>query len=110
MVIGRKSPFYSLGSVQQLQDFVLAGQYTRQDVDELGFDTDNVLATIRGLRAADFRGTKVYQGRKYDVYKTLVRIEPPDRWDDAYSQEIYIKLRLTRQNTMIFLASFHKDR
>jgi hypothetical protein len=104
----KDTPDYSLNRIHELAK---AGQVEyvgtcERDVGNLSYDLDEVCRCLQCLTKANFDHSERYDEKKSwrDVYLTQYR-GPAECIDD-----LYIKLRLDHDCTVIYLHSFHQPR
>ena len=111
----RAEPVYDLDRVRELagKGRVIfagkkrdAGTKVEQNAEDLGYSPDDVFACIASLQPEEFDESLLYPGEKFwqDVYKCR-RTAPGGEVD-----ELYLKLKLTRNALTVVLQSFHRDR
>lgn len=111
----RDTPVYDLDRVRELAGKGLvtfagkkkeAGTKVEQNAEDLGYSPDDVFACIASLQPGEFDESLLYPDEKFwqDVYKCR-RTAPGGEVDD-----LYIKLKLTRNAVTVVLQSFHRER
>jgi hypothetical protein len=105
----RDQPVYDLARIRELAGkglVVAAGSKVENDAQNLGYDPDALNGCISSLQAEEFDHAVRYPGEKFwqDVYK--IRRESPQGAID----DLYVKLKLTRNWVTVVLHSFHRHR
>lgn len=111
----RDAPVYDLDRVRELagkEQVVFAGNKrgrgTRVEMNaqDLGYSPDDIFACIASLQPEEFDESLLYADEKFwqDVYRCR-RTAPGGQVDD-----LYIKLKLTRNAVTVVLHSFHRER
>ena len=105
----RDAPVYDLNRVRELAGkglVVFAGSRAENDAENLDYGPDAVADCLASLQPEEFDESLRYANEKFwqDVYKCR-RVLPKGDTDD-----LYIKLKLTRNAITVVLHSFHRDR
>lgn len=105
----RQQPVYSL---QQIQELSLAGHVdygsrrVMRDVENLGYTLHDVCRCLASLTDEHYRSSVRYQNTQVwlDEYNISFSNTP------EYTDDLYIKLKITDNAIQLVLASFHRSR
>lgn len=105
----RDEPVYDLDRVRELagnRRVIYASRRVENDAENLDYGPDAVADCVASLQPEEFDESLRYANEKFwqDIYKCR-RVSPKGDTDD-----LYIKLKLTRNAITVVLQSFHRDR
>ena len=100
---------YRLERVQEMAlsgSIIYSSERVEKDVDNLGYSFSDVQKCLLGLKEAHYHESVKYDDKTgwFDVYKITWPAPDP-----TFQDELYIKLKLNRDTTLVVLASFHRE-
>lgn len=104
-------PHYNLNDVRiaaRNQQIEYRGRNVRRDIDNLGYELNDVVGCLSSLTKQDFHKTHIYSNGDVDDAYRIDYLNPTSADNDYDS--LYIKFCLIGDFLMIDLASFHQNR
>ncbi len=105
----RQQPEYDL---QKIQEIALAGNVdygsrrVMRDIENLGYSLDDVCRCLASLKKAHYRSSVRYQNTQIWLDEYNIRFSNTPE----YTDDLYIKLKITANTIQLVLASFHRNR